>query len=299
MMNIIGEARKKEGAIILSIISNTSLVLIKLLIGVMTGLVSVVAEALHSANDLIASLIAYFGVKGSMKPPDKDHQFGHGKVEVVTGWIENALILIIGAGIIFEGVKKLLERQETRMLEAGIAVMLMSAAVNFFVSGYLIRKGKELRSLGVEVDGEHLRADVITSAGIAAALIVMKLTGFWWIDPVAAILVGVWVIGIFVRLSIKLTQQVIDKGLDEKEIGAIEEILKGFPEIMCHHKIRTRQSGSTIFIDMHIQVDPHLTVIKSHDITKEIEMKLKARYKDVNVLVHVEPCLTAGFKAGA
>lgn len=282
--------REKSRVIILSIVSNASLVVMKIIIGLATGLISVIAEALHSANDLVASVIAYFGVKSSLKPPDKDHQYGHGKMEVITGWIENFLILIIGVGIIYEGVIKLIERTSPHLVEAGIAVMIVSGVVNLFVSVYLIRRGKELRSVGIEVDGEHLRADVITSFGIAGALIALKLTNFWWIDPVAAIFVGVWVIGIFIRLSIKLTHQVIDTGLNEEEIQKIELIIKSFPDIMCHHKIRTRQSGSTIFIDMHVQVDPHMTVERSHAITKDIEAQLKAIYKDVNILVHVEPC---------
>jgi cation diffusion facilitator family transporter len=168
--------------------------------------------------------------------------------------------------------------------------MIVSGIVNWFVSVYLIKKGKELRSVGIEIDGEHLRADVITSLGIAGALIVLKITKLWWIDPIAAIFVGVWVIGIFVRLSIKLTRQVIDTGLDEKEIAMIENIINSFADIKTHHKVRTRQSGSTIFIDMHVQVDPRMTVERSHAITKDIETQLRAIYKDVNILVHVEPC---------
>ena len=288
--DIFNQEREKERVIILSIISNISLVVIKLIIGVLSGLVSIIAEALHSANDLAASVIAYFGVRGSMKPPDKDHQYGHGKVEVITGWIENFLILIIGIGIIYEGVKKLIEKTSPHMLEAGIAVMIVSGIVNWFVALYLIRKGGELRSVGIEIDGEHHKADVITSLGIAGALIILRLTNIWWIDPVAAIFVGAWVIGIFVQLSIKLTRQVIDTGLDEKEINRIEDIIKSFPDIMTHHKVRTRQSGSTIFIDMHVQVDPHMTVERSHAITKDIEAQLRVIYKDVNILVHVEPC---------
>jgi cation diffusion facilitator family transporter len=282
--------REKERVIILSVISNASLVAIKLVIGLVTGLVSIIAEALHSANDLLASVVAYFGVKNSLRPPDKDHPYGHGKVEVVTGWIENFLILVIGVGIIYEGIRKLIERTHPKLIEVGIAVMLVSGIVNWFISAYLIKKGRELRSVGIEVDGEHLRADVITSLGIAAALSVLKVTNFWWIDPCAAIFVGVWVIGIFIRLSIKLTHHVIDTGLDDKEVAKIEGVINSFPEIMRHHKIRTRHGGSTIFIDMHIQVDPKMTVDRSHAITKEIEAKLKDMYKDVNVLVHVEPC---------
>jgi cation diffusion facilitator family transporter len=282
--------KEKERAIILSVISNTLLLAVKLSIGVMSGLISIIAEALHSANDLVASIIAYFGVKNSLRPPDKEHQYGHGKYEVMTGWVENILILIIGAGIVYEGIKKFIEKTHPQMIMTGIAVMILSGIVNWFVSVYLIKKGRELRSVGIEVDGEHLRADVVTSLGIAGALIALQITKYWWIDPVAAILVGVWVIGIFFRLSIKLTHQVIDTGLDEKEIAKIEGVIKAYSEIICYHKIRTRQSGSTIFIDMHIQVDPQLTVEKSHNITKGIEERLKEMYTDANVLVHVEPC---------
>lgn len=281
--------KEKSWVILLSIVSNLLMVIIKLIIGLMTGLISVVAEALHSANDLLASLVAYFGVRGSLKPPDKDHPYGHGKIEMVTGWIENILILLVGAGIIYEGVRKLVKGTEPEMVEVGIVVMILSGVVNWFISVFLIKKGKELRSVGIEVDGEHLRADVITSLGIAVALIVMKLTGWKWLDPAGAIFVGIWVLGIFFRLSSTLLHHTIDGALKEEDVCRIEELIAGFPGIKDYHKLRTRHSGSTIFIDMHIKVDPQMTVVESHEITREMEGELKKMYGDVNVLIHVEP----------
>jgi cation diffusion facilitator family transporter len=281
--------REKEKVIRLSIASNAVLVLIKLSTGIASGLISVVAEALHSANDLMASLIAYIGVKNSLKPPDRDHQYGHGKIEIITGWIENILILLVGAGIILEGVKKFSEKTPPKFITTGIVIMIISGIVNWLVSIYLIRKGKELRSVGIEVDGTHLRADVITSFGIATALIVMRITGVWWIDPLGAIFVGVWVIGIFIRLSSTLTQQMIDKGLSEAEITKIEHMLWSMKDIRDFHKIRSRQSGSTIFIDMHVKVDCNMTVECSHELTRTIDEKLKEMFGDCNTLVHIEP----------
>jgi cation diffusion facilitator family transporter len=281
--------REKGRVILLSILSNTTLVVLKVIIGMMTGLASIVAEALHSSNDLIAAVIAYFGVKKSLKPADADHPYGHGKVEVITGAIENVLILLIGLGILYEGVKKFIEHTPSQLVEVGIAVMLLSALVNYVVSKYLLRKGRELRSVGIELDGEHLRADVITSAGTAVALILLKITNIWWLDPLAAIGVGMWVIGIFVNLSRKLTQQAIDKGLDDKEIAEIEAILKSFDEVKSYHKIRTRQSGSTIFIDMHVKVNRELNTEKAHELTKEIERRIREKFVLTNVLIHIEP----------
>jgi cation diffusion facilitator family transporter len=290
--------REKGRTILVSILSNTILVVFKVIIGIITGLVSIVAEAMHSANDLAAAVIAYFGVKKSLKPPDADHPYGHGKVEVITGWIENLLILLIGLGILYEGIKKFIEHTPSQLVEIGIAVMLFSSLVNYVVSKYLLRKGKELRSVGIELDGEHLRADVITSAGTAVALILLKLTNVWWLDPLAAVCVGIWVIGIFVNLSGKLTQQVIDRALSESDITRIEDILKSFDEVKAYHKIRTRQSGSTIFIDMHIKVDKDLNIEKSHDLTKHIEERIKEEFLLTNILIHVEPFYdTPGAKA--
>jgi len=281
--------REKGKVILLSILSNTILVILKIIIGIITGLVSIIAEALHSANDLMAAVIAFFGVKKSLKPADVDHPYGHGKVEVLTGWIENFLILLIGLGILYQGIKKFIEHSPSQLVETGIAIMLISALVNYTVSKYLLRKGKELRSVGIELDGEHLRADVITSAGTAAALILLKITNIWWFDPLAAVGVGVWVIGMFVILSVKLTQQVIDKGLGVRDISIIESILKSFGEVKDYHKIRTRQSGSTIFIDMHIKVERELSIEKAHDLTKKIEARIKENFLLTNVLIHTEP----------
>jgi cation diffusion facilitator family transporter len=281
--------REKGKVILLSICSNTTLVVLKIIIGIISGLVSIVAEALHSANDLLAAVIAYFGVKKSLKPADADHPYGHGKVEVLTGWIENILILLIGLGIIYQGIMKFINHTPSQLVEIGIAIMLFSALVNYVVSKYLLRKGRELRSVGIELDGEHLKADVITSAGTAAALILLKLTSIWWLDPLAAVCVGLWVIGIFVNLSVKLTQQVIDRGLSNRDLAEIEYILKSFNEVKGYHKIRTRQSGSTIFIDMHLNVDSDLSIEKAHELTEKIEVRIKEKFILTNVLIHIEP----------
>ena len=279
----------KSRLIILSIVSNTVLVLLKLIAGFITGLASIIAEALHSANDLVASLVAYVGVNKSLKPPDEEHQYGHGKIETITGWIENILILLIGVGIIYEGTRKYFHRSPQQFVEIGIILMIFSGIVNYFISQYLIKKGRELGSVGIEVDGEHLRADVITSVGTAVILIILKITKLWWLDPAGAILIGLWVIGIFFKLSQKLTHQILDKGLSKNELSVIESILKTFPDVKGFHKLRTRQSGSTIFIDMHIFVNKSLTVQRAHDLTKEIENSIQQQFVNSSALIHIEP----------
>ncbi len=280
---------KKDKIILLSVLSNAVLVILKLAVGIISGLVSIIAEALHSLNDLFAAFIAFVGVRKAQGPPDDKHQYGHGKIEILTGVIENILIFLISLYIIYEGINKFIHKTKTEFIELGILIMIFSGVVNFFLSGFLIKKGRELRSIGIEVDGEHLRADVITSFGVGFALIILKITNIWWIDPFAAILVGIWVFFIFLRLLKKLVEQTIDTGISNDQIKKIEQILDEQKEIKFYHKIRTRQSGSTIFIDMHIKVDKNLSVEKSHEITEKLEKKISEQFGDVNVLIHVEP----------
>lgn len=280
---------EKDRVILLSVLSNTLLIILKLTIGIISGLVSIVAEAFHSLNDLIASFVAFIGVRKAQGPPDDNHQYGHGKIEILTGTIENILILLISLYIIYEGINKFIHKTEAEFVEIGILIMIFSGLVNFFLSKFLIRKGRELRSIGIEIDGEHLKADVITSFGVAITLAILKITNIWWLDPLAAILVGIWVFFIFLRLSKKLIEQAIDTGISKEQIEKIKEILDSENDIKFYHKIRTRQSGSTIFIDMHIKVDKNLSVEKSHNITKKIEEKIREQLGDANVLIHVEP----------
>lgn len=280
---------EKDRVILLSVLSNTLLIILKLTIGIISGLVSIVAEAFHSLNDLIASFVAFIGVRKAQGPPDENHQYGHGKIEILTGTIENILILLISLYIIYEGINKFIHKTEAEFVEIGILIMIFSGLVNFFLSKFLIRKGRELRSIGIEIDGEHLKADVITSFGVAITLVILKITNIWWLDPLAAILVGIWVFFIFLRLSKKLIEQAIDTGISKEQIEKIKEILDSENDIKFYHKIRTRQSGSTIFIDMHIKVDKNLSVEKSHNITKKIEEKIREQLGDANVLIHVEP----------
>ncbi len=181
---------KKINTARLSVISNSVLIVLKLLAGSLSGSVSIISEAIHSFLDLLASIIAYFAVKLSRKRPDKNHPYGHGKVENVSGIIEALLILIAAIWIIYEAIDKINVENKVEYYWLGIIIMLISAVVNFFVSRRLYKVAKETDSIALEADALHLKTDVYTSLGVAIALIFIWFTGFQLLDPIIAIIIA-------------------------------------------------------------------------------------------------------------
>ncbi len=283
--------REKTSIARLSIVSNLALVIMKLVVGIMIGSVSVISEAIHSGIDLVAAIIAYFSVRTSSQPPDKQHAFGHGKIENISGTIEALLIFIAAGLIIFEAYKKLVHGVEMEDVSLGIAVMLISAIVNFFVSGMLMKTAKKTESIALEADAWHLRTDVLTSFGIFAGLVAIKLTGIAILDPILAILVALFILKAALELTIKSVKDLMDVTLPEEEEKEIRQIIAGHSaDYVEFHGMRTRKSGSDRFVDLHLVVSKKMSVEASHALTERIEQAILLRFPRANVIIHVEPC---------
>jgi cation diffusion facilitator family transporter len=175
----------------LSIASNTFLIVIKLIVGLLSGSVSIISEAIHSSMDLLAAIIAFFAVKISDTPADKEHPYGHGKYENVSGVIEAFLIIIASFWIIIEAVKKIFDHTPIESVGMGFIVMFISAAVNFVVSRKLYKVAKATESIALEADALHLKTDIYTSAGVGVGLLLIWITGATFLDPLVAMLVEI------------------------------------------------------------------------------------------------------------
>jgi cation diffusion facilitator family transporter len=283
--------REKTSIARLSIISNLSLVILKLAVGFMIGSVSVISEAIHSGIDLVAAIIAYFSVRTSSLPPDRKHAFGHGKIENISGTVEAILIFVAAGLIIFEAYKKLVHGVEIEDVSLGIAVMLLSAIVNFFVSGKLMKTAKRTESIALEADAWHLRTDVLTSLGIFGGLVAIKLTGIAILDPILAILVALFILKAALELTIRSVKDLMDAKLPEEEENEISGIIAQHAnEYVGFHELRTRKSGSDRFIDLHLVVSKKITVEQSHGLADRIETAIKGRFPRASIVIHVEPC---------
>jgi len=272
----------------LSIISNTSLIILKVVAGILSGSVSIISEAIHSSMDLIAAIIAYFSVSVSDNPPDSRHPYGHGKVENISGVIEALLIFIAAIWIIFEAVKKLMGGPiELDSIGIGSIVMLVSAIVNALVSKRLYKVALETNSAALEADALHLKTDVYTSLGVAAGLGLIMLTGIKWLDPVVAIAVAVFIIFESFNLLNKAFSPLLDTAWKDKDIEELENRLKNLE--VNYHDLRTRIAGNYLFIDLHIQIPEDISVGDAHRYCDKIENELKVAYRNLSVTIHVEP----------
>lgn len=272
----------------LSILSNTSLIILKVVAGILTGSVSIISEAIHSSMDLIAAIIAYFAVRVSDNPPDSRHPYGHGKVENISGVIEALLIFVAAIWIIWEAVKKLSGGLiELEAVGIGTIVMIISAIVNTIVSTRLYKVAKETNSVALEADALHLKTDVYTSLGVAAGLVLIMLTGINWLDPVVAIAVAGFIIFESFNLLNRAFNPLLDTAWKDKDIEELENRLKNLE--VNYHDLRTRISGNYLFIDLHIQIPEDVSVGDAHRYCDKIENELTVAYRNLSVTIHVEP----------
>ena len=272
----------------LSVLSNSLLILMKLVVGIISGSVSIISEAIHSSMDLLAAIIAFFAVKVSDTPPDDKHPYGHGKVENLSGVIEGVLILVAAVLIIIEAVKKLVgEPFELESIGLGAIVMFISAVVNTIVSKRLYKVARETNSVALEADALHLKTDVYTSLGVAAGLGLILLTGIKWLDPVIAILVALFIIKESMTLISKAFFPLLDTSWDNEEISELERNLTRMK--VNYHDLRTRVAGNYRFIDIHVEIPENESVGNAHNYCDRIEDELKSIYDNLTVSIHVEP----------
>ncbi len=279
----------KQRTASLSILSNITLVVFKLAVGIAGGAVSIVSEAAHSAVDLIAALIAYFAVRKAAQPPDAHHAYGHGKVENLSAAIEAALIVLAALWIIYEAIRKLTVEHTPEYLEYGIAVMGVSIAVNWYVAGRLMKVARETHSHALEADALHLTADIWTSGGVLVGLAVIRLTGYTWLDPAIAIVVAAVVLKAGYTMTKKSFYELTDVALPSEEEEIIRAILDAHPAVIAFHQLRTRRSGSRRLIDLHLVLFQDMHLDKAHAVCDELEAAIEDRLAPCEVIIHMEP----------
>jgi cation diffusion facilitator family transporter len=282
--------KRTEKVAALSIGSNSTLIVLKIVAGIMSGSVSIVSEAIHSGMDLLASVIAFLSVRISNNPADTEHPYGHGKAENVSGVVEGILIFVAAGLIIKEAIDKIITPTEMKETTVAIVVMFIAVVVNIIVSKILYKVAKEEDSMALQADALHLKTDVYTSLGVAVGLLLIKLTGFVILDPIVAIAVALLIVKEAWHLVYTAFQPLMDVTLSEEELKKIVDLLKSYyPEVINAHKLRTRKSGSVRIIDFHLIVDSSMSVTAAHDLCEEIEIRLEEELKNCDIQIHIEP----------
>jgi len=283
--------RAKRGAAILSIASNAILIVLKLVAGSLTGSVAILTEAMHSAIDLIASLVAYFSIRKAGEPADESHRYGHEKVENLASAVEGLLILVGSAVIVYEAVRRLASGAELEQVPLGIAVIALSIIVNLVVSARIARVARATGSPALEGDAAHLSADALTSGGVLAGLVLVQITGWTWVDPVVAIAVAAAIVVSGVRILDRSSRVLVDEALPAAEMDAIRETLLSFGPrgVVGYHELRTRRAGARRHVDLHVQFRRGTTLEDAHAVAHELQDAIRARLEEADVLIHLEP----------
>jgi len=283
------EARLKKRAAATSLTYNVILTLLKLAAAVLTGSVSLLSEAIHSATDIVASGIALVSIRVAAVPPDDEHPYGHGKVESLAGFGESILLLIIVCYVVFESVQRLIQGTKVENLSLGIWVMAVSAVSSYFVGRHVKGIAERTGSVALASNGQHLMVDFWTSVGVLAALLTTKLTGWAYADPIFAIGFACWLaIGAW-RLSVEAFQQLIDRSLSSEELERIRQTVESHAGILGYHRLRSRLSGNVRYVDLHVVVPAEWSLVEAHDCADALEKRIAGVVPPAVVVIHVDP----------
>lgn len=284
-------SRANRSAVLLAVGSNTLLMVAKFAIWLVTGSVAVLSDAANSAGDLLASAIAFAGVRAAARPADEDHPYGHEKTENLAAAIEGVLVLAAGLAVAIEATRRLVSGDDALVrLDLAIAVMAVSAVVNLLVSTRLRRVARRTGSPAVEGEAVHLSSDVWTSAGTAVGLVLVALTGWDALDALVGIAIAAYVVVVGARLLWRAVQVLLDSSLPAHELAAIEAVLAGFSESdgISFHALRGRRAGSKRHVDMHMVVPPDTTVRNGHVMSGRVKSAVQRSVPNTEVLIHLE-----------
>ncbi len=281
-------AQEKKRVALISVFAAIFLTGFKLLIGILTGSLGILSEALHSGLDLVAAVITYFSVRISDKPADKHHHYGHGKIENLSALFETILLLITCSWIIYEAVNRLISGEtHIEVTYWSYIVVISSIIIDINRSRMLSKVAQKHNSQALEADALHFSTDIWSSTVVLFGLICANL-GFYTADAIAALGVALIVLVVSYRLGKKSIDVLLDKApLDT--LAIVEQTLSAYPEVKHFHNLKIRTSGADTFIKFNVHLEPHLTLQQVHELCDKIERELGELIVRSEVYIHAEP----------
>jgi cation diffusion facilitator family transporter len=278
-------------AALISVVSNTLLVSGKIVVAVLSGSAALLSEALHSGLDLLASFIAWLSLRFAAHPPDREHPYGHGKWENISAFLEGLLILGVALWVFYEAGQRLFAPVVLTHLPLAMAVLGGSALMNLLVSLALGRAARRFDSVALEADAAHLSTDVFTSIGALAGLGGYYLTGNPLFDTGAALLVGVIIFGIGVKVGHGAMQGLLDTRLPVEEEETVRQIVSQVTPHLELKEIVSRKAGPVRYLDLTLTVCRWETLEEIHRWCDDLEARIAARFPGARIFIHPEPCL--------
>jgi len=266
---------QKKATIVSSSVA-TLLVIVKLVIGIASGSVAVLASAIDSLLDTLVSLFNFFAIQKAEEHPDEVYQYGKGKIQAIAAVIEGTVITISGLYIIYQAIKKFNSGSVTTLLTPSILAMIFSIIVTYFLVQYLLKIAAQTDNLVIKSDALHYQTDLWSNAAVLVALGLVYLTGIDAIDALFGLGIGIYIIYSAYEIIQEGVEILLDKALEGEVVASIGEIISQHPEITSYHWLKTRTDGSTNFIEFHMVLRPNMLLLEAHRIADEVEDKIMA-----------------------
>lgn len=270
-----------------------TLFVIKIVAWYITGSVAILTDALESTVNVVASFIGLFSLNLSAKPRDVEHPYGHGKVEFISAGIEGTLISVAGLVIIYEAINNLRHPHEIGQLDYGILLVAGAAAVNFIVGYLAVKRGRKNKSLALIASGKHLQSDTYTTIGIIAGLILLKLTGWLWVDSIVALIFAF----VIIFTGYKILRSSIAGIMDEADKELIGEVVSYLNEHRAVnwidiHNLRIIKYGSVLHLDFHLTLPWYFNLHEGHREMDTLDRLIKEKFGDsVEMFIHMDGCM--------
>lgn len=254
-----------------------------------TGSVALLSSLVDSLLDAAASLVNLLAVRHAMTPADREHRFGHGKAEPLAVLGQSAFIIGSAMLLLAEAIRRLISPAPVENAAAGVAVVVFSILVTIGLVSYQRYVVRRTGSIAISADELHYRSDLVLNSSVIAALILGSVFDFPLLDPLFGAAIGIWIVCSAVRLARLSLFQLMDHELPDDEREKIREIAQSHPDVVAAHDLRTRVAGPTSFIQIHIEMDGAMSLIRAHEISDEVEAELRAAYPNAEVIIHQDP----------
>ena len=254
-----------------------------------TDSVSLLSSLADSVMDVLASLINLFAVRQALQPADREHRFGHGKAEPLAGLGQALFITASGIFLIVEAVGRIVEPEPIERAPVGIGVMVFAIVVTAALVAYQRRVVRLTGSTAIKADSLHYASDILVNMGVIVALVLAVTLDWGLADPVIAIVIAGVIIHAAYQVARGALEQLMDREFPEEERERIRRIVLEHPEVLDCHDLRTRRSGIDSFIQVHVEMDRELTLLRAHEISDDVEARIREAFPHAEVLIHADP----------
>jgi ferrous-iron efflux pump FieF len=271
-----------------SVATASVLVVVKLSAWLVTGSISVLASLVDSLMDVLASSINLVAVRYSLKPPDPEHRFGHGKAESLAGLAQATFIAGSAVFLIIEAIDRLVHPKPLEHVAAGVAVMVFAMVATFGLLAIQRHVVRKTGSTAIKADALHYATDFLTN-GTALLALVLARFGLSGVDPVLGLLIAAYILYSAWRISRDALQGLMDRELPEEQRARIIEIASSHDQVHGLHDLRTRQSGRTQIIQLHLELDDDLPLVRAHEIADAVERAIREEFPEADIIIHQDP----------